>query len=240
MKLNPGESLWLASVAAAGMILSFSARAPAATATDREAIRRTAEQTVLSQPVPAGSRVTANVTPLDPRLQLAPCAAPLRGQLAGDGEMHDTVSVAVRCEQPVRWTVYVRVAVSAERPVLTARRLVPRGTTLTAADFELRPRMINGLGTRFPGSFQAIAGARLRLPINAGEVLNNDMLEQLPLIKRGQQVTLLARSAAMEIRVAAVAMTDGHAEERIHVQNQSSRQIVEAVVRSSELVEVPL
>jgi len=134
----------------------------------------------------------------------------------------------------------VRVAVTNELPVLTARRLLPRGSALSATDFELRARPVNGLGDRYPGNLQALAGARLRLPLNAGEVLSNEMLEQLPLIRRGQQVTLMARSGAVEIRVNATALADGHAEQRIQVQNQNSRQIVEAVVRDSNLVEVPL
>jgi flagella basal body P-ring formation protein FlgA len=66
------------------------------------------------------------------------------------------------------------------------------------------------------------------------------MLEQLPLVRRGQQVTLLARSGTVEIRVNATALADGHAEQHIQVQNQNSRQIVEAVVRGNDLVEVPL
>jgi flagella basal body P-ring formation protein FlgA len=239
MKMNADQRRLLGAIAATALMLCRPGHAGDAAAS-LEAIRQAAEQAVLSHSAPAGARLSANAATLDPRLQLAPCASALRGALAGDGELHDTVTVAVRCEQPVRWTVYVRVSVNTELPVLTARHLLPRGSALSAADFEFRPRLVNGLGSRYPTGPEALAGARLRLPLNAGDVLSNDMLEQLPLIRRGQQVTLMARSGTVEIRVNATALADGRAEQRIQVQNQNSRQIVEAVVRRSDLVEVPL
>jgi flagellar basal body P-ring formation protein FlgA len=239
MKTTADQRMLLGAIAATGLMFCRPTHA-SVDAASLESIRQTAVQAVTAHAAPPGGRLQANAAPLDPRLQLAPCASALHGALAGDGELHDMVTVAVRCEAPVRWTVYVRVAVTNEMPVLTARRLLTRGATLSAEDFELRSRVVNGLGSRYPTSLQALAGARLRLPLNAGEVLSNDMLEQLPLVRRGQQVTLLARSAALEIRVNAIALADGHAEQHIQVQNQNSRQIVEAVVRSSDLVEVPL
>jgi flagella basal body P-ring formation protein FlgA len=136
--------------------------------------------------------------------------------------------------------VFVRVAVRTEVPALTALRLLPRGAALVAADFEQRPRVVNGLGEHYALDLAALIGARLRRPLNAGEALDSDNLDRPPLIRRGQQVTLIARNPALEIRVAAVAMSDGQAEQRISVQNLNTRQIVEAVVRSGDLVEVPL
>ena len=240
MKQAPHESLWLSAVALAGMALCMHGRARATETSELDGIRRVAERTVLSQAASGAGRLSASAAALDPRLQLAACAVPLRGQLAGDGQLREAVSVAVRCEQPVRWTVYVRVAVRAEVPVLVARHLVPQGATLAAADLEQRTQQVEGTGSRYPASLQAIGGVRLRRPLAAGELVSSDMLEQLPLIRRGQQVTLLARSPGLDIRVAAQALADGRADERIRVQNLNSRQIVEGVVRGADLVEVPL
>jgi flagella basal body P-ring formation protein FlgA len=73
-----------------------------------------------------------------------------------------------------------------------------------------------------------------------GEALDADALLTAPIVHRGQQLTLLARTSGMDVRVAVVALTDGKPDERIRVQNLSSQRIVEATVRSSQLVEVPL
>jgi flagella basal body P-ring formation protein FlgA len=156
MKMNADQRLLLGAIVATALMLCRPALA-IVDATSLESIRHAAELVITSHAAPPGTQLHANAATLDPRLQLAPCAALPRGVLGGDGQLHDTVTVAVRCEAPVRWTVYVRVAVTAELPVLTARRLLPRGVALGADDFELRPRVVNGLGDRYPGNLQCTA-----------------------------------------------------------------------------------
>ena len=59
-------------------------------------------------------------------------------------------------------------------------------------------------------------------------------------IHRGQQVTLIAGSEGFQVRMNAIALSDGRISERIRVQNLSSQRVVEGVVRSDSVVEVPL
>jgi flagella basal body P-ring formation protein FlgA len=228
----------------AGVLLCAAATTPAADSaaaiTDPEEIRATAVKTVADRAQAGGIRVTATAAPLDARLRLHGCESPLQGFIAGDGQLQSSTTVGVRCESPVRWTLYVRVAISGDQPVLVARHLLPRGSELSADDFELVTRHVDGPGDRFVSSLTAVAGLRLRLPLASGAMLGVDAVEQAPIIHRGQQVTLLARTANMEIRVAAIALSDGRAQQRINVQNQSTHQTIEAVVRSATLVEVGL
>ena len=67
-----------------------------------------------------------------------------------------------------------------------------------------------------------------------------DALVVAPVIHRGDQVMLVARGPAVEIRVAAIALADGRPEERVRVQNAASQRVIEGVVRGPGLVEVPL
>jgi flagellar basal body P-ring formation protein FlgA len=208
--------------------------------TSAETIRATAIKAVISLARSSSGKITASAAALDPRLRLHHCDTPLQGFASGDGQLRDNTTIGVRCDGPVHWTVYVRVAISSERTVLTARHLLPRGSELTADDFEVVTRSVAGTGDQYPGSTAALDGLRLRLPLAAGAALSTEVVEQAPIVRRGQQVTLLARTAVMEIRVAAIAMSDGRPLQHISVQNQSTHQIVEAVVRSASLVEVTL
>lgn len=186
----------------------------------------------------AASQIT--VAALDPRLRLSRCDQPLRASIAGDGQLRPVTTVAVRCEAPIRWSIYLRATVTTQLKVLTARHLLPRGTEITAADFELTPRVVAGTGSDALRSFEQLPGRRLRLPLESGAVLTIDKVEQAPVVRRGQTVTLLAKGAGLEIRVAAVALADGGPQQRIAVQNQSTHQVVQAVVRDASLVEVEL
>ena len=102
--------------------------APAdASLTSPDALRAAARQALLTRAEAQGRRIDVTVPDLDPRLRLAACTQPLETQIAGDGELHDYTSVAIRCSGAVRWTIYVRAGVSAETTVLTARGAMARG-----------------------------------------------------------------------------------------------------------------
>jgi flagella basal body P-ring formation protein FlgA len=58
------------------------------------------------------------------------------------------------------------------------------------------------------------------------------------LVKRGQQVTLLAAAGGMEVRARGVAMNDAPAAGRIKAQNLSSGRIVEGFVESADVIRI--
>jgi flagella basal body P-ring formation protein FlgA len=53
-------------------------------------------------------------------------------------------------------------------------------------------------------------------------------------------VTLVVDNGGMEIRMAGKALSDGALDQRIRVENVSSRRVVEGIVRSAEIVEIRL
>jgi flagella basal body P-ring formation protein FlgA len=203
-------------------------------------IRAAAQKLLEQRSRSDGASPQITVAALDPRLRLSHCDEPLRASIAGDGQLHAVTTVAVRCDAPVRWSIYLRATVNTQMKVLTARRLLPRGTEITAADFDLSAHVVPGSGSDALRSFDQLPGRRLRLPLESGAVLTIDKVEQTPVVRRGQTVTLLAKGSGLEIRVSAVALADGGPKQRIAVQNQSTHQVVQAVVRDASLVEVEL
>jgi flagella basal body P-ring formation protein FlgA len=146
----------------------------------------------------------------------------------------------VRCEGSVRWTIYTSVTAQSQAKVLVARRSLSRDMEALGADFRVEDRLVPGLANAYVTDPAALAGQRLGRPIAAGDPLTAEMLAPANLIHRGQQVMLLAHSGGFEVRMAGVALSDGHESERIKVQNQSSQRVVEGIVVSANEVEIPL
>jgi flagella basal body P-ring formation protein FlgA len=220
------------------------ARADSMPATDAienpDDIRAAATLGVMRSPAANGRQLQLQAATLDPRLRLRHCESALLANVAGDGQLREQTVVNVRCERPAIWQVGVRVAVAAERQVLVSRRALSRGSTPAAEDFASVLTTVGGDGAHYISELSALTGTRLRVPMNAGVALTVDALELAPLIRRGQQVTLVARAAGIEIRVAAIALADAGLAQHLSVQNLSSHQLVDAVVRSAALVEVGL
>lgn len=214
--------------------------APTSAITSTRLIGEAAEQAVLAQAGGAAAQLSLNLAPLDPRLRLPACDAPLQAFLPQDAEVRHQTTVGVRCAGTVRWTIYTSVTVDSVAPVLVARYALPRDAMLTAADFDLQTRRVPGLASAYPANATALAGQRLRLALSAGEPLSRDALAPAPLVRRGQQVVIVAHASGIEVRMVGVALSDGRIADHIRVQNQSSQRIVEAVVRSDSVVEAPL
>lgn len=209
-------------------------------AMDLQRIRVAAEDTVRSA-VPAGTAsFSTSADRLDPRLRLAECTGGLHGLLAADGRLRPHTLVAVSCERPVRWTLYVGVTLDSEPVVLRARRPLARGEAPQAADFETARMRVAGLANDYVGDTSQLADRLLRRPLAAGEALALDALSPRRLVRRGEQLTLLSRAGGIEVRVTGIALADGEQDQHIRVQNQSSQRVVEGIVRSVNLVEVPL
>jgi len=139
--------------------------------------------------------------------------------------------IAVRCTAAGGWTIYVPVDVESDASVLVARRALARGEAPVPGDLESVRRTVPGLPTGFPAAAADLMGRRLRRPLAAGEVLAADLLAPALLVKRGQQVTVVAELSGIAVRASLLAMNDGAAGERIQARNPLSGRVVEGVVQ---------
>jgi flagellar basal body P-ring formation protein FlgA len=227
-------------VTVSGALSALTQTAMAYELIDPTLISRAAQDAVRVSAGPSASELSLQPAPLDARLRLAACDRPLKGSLTGDGQLQHQTTVAVRCEGAVRWTIYTSVTVESQTSVLTARRALSRDAEISASDFQLETRRVPGVASAYVTDSAALAGQRLHLPVTAGEPLTFEALAPANLIHRGQHVVLLARTGGFEVRMDGVALADGRKSDRIRVQNLSSQRVIEGIVRSESVVEMPL
>jgi flagellar basal body P-ring formation protein FlgA len=205
-----------------------------------ESIKAAAEKQVTSLLPPTRAKYFVTAGSLDPRLRLNECANQLEGVVPATGAHAAKVTVGVRCNAPTQWTVYVPVTVEIEAPILVLRRALARRSPVDPADVELQTRRLPGIESSFISDLGNLKGRRLKRSLPAGTPLTADVLVPDVLVRRGQQVTLLASSGPFEIRAQGQALSDGSEHQRIRVQNVTSRRIVEGVVENSSTVRVDL
>ena len=205
-----------------------------------ESIQAAAEKEVRSKLPATHGKYFITAGRLDPRLQLAACASPLQASVPSNATMSAKPTVGVQCASPTQWTIYLPVTIEIEAPILVLRRSLARRSPVDAADVELQTRRMSGSEAAFISDVGNLRGRRLKRALPAGTPLTADELVPDVLVKRGQQVTLLASSGPFEIRAQGQALTDGAENQRIRVQNMSSRRIVEGVVENPSTVRIEL
>jgi flagella basal body P-ring formation protein FlgA len=201
-------------------------------------IREAAEDFIRSQ-IPGDSK-TAVVTAaqLDQRLRLAKCTAPLSASLTQGARLQARTAVGVSCRAGATWTVYVPVFVESEIGVLVLKEAAARGARVAAENCVVQKRRVSGFADAFVTDTALLARRTLKRSVPAGTALTADMFAADLIVKRGDQVTLLASAGGFEVRAYGRALSDGQDGARIKAQNLSSLKVVEGVVDASGVIRV--
>ena len=169
--------------------------------------------------LPVGADAEAT---LDPALRLPRCGAALVARVQGSN------SVEVGC--PDGWRLFVPVRVRRSQTVLVLIRGIAPGETITADAFVPETRDASRIvGAAVADPAQAV-GRVARRTLSAGAVLSATDLVAQRLIRRGDNVALLSRRGGVEVRVVGKALGDAGENERVTVENLSSRRVVQGVV----------
>jgi flagellar basal body P-ring formation protein FlgA len=216
------------------------ATAAFATTQPVEEVRAAAEAFVRSRLPASHAKQFVSATALDPRLRVALCDQPLQTFEQSATTRGERVTVGVRCASASSWTLYVPVSVEVEIPVLVLRRALARRARVAVIDVEPETRRVSGRAASFIQDAASLQGHRLKRSLPAGTALTVDMLVPDVVVRRGQQVTLIAASGPVEIRAQGHALTEGGVADRVRVQNMSSLKVVEGVVESDSVVRVGL
>jgi len=202
------------------------------------AIRAAARVFVEAQLARTSGITSVEVGALDARLRLARCGEALHAEIPQGMALQGRATVGVLCQSPVHWMIYVPVTVERQIPVLVLRRAVQRGSLVSAADVGIEKRRIEGLGAAYLESLAELQGRALRRTLPAGTTLMVEMFEPDAVVHRGQEVTLLAGSAGIEVRALGRALQDAASGARLKVENLTSMRVVEGVAEPTGIVRV--
>lgn len=211
------------------------AQAQPATVTPLASIEAAARQAVLAQCAPG---VEASVDALDPRLKLPACGSPLRAEASPPRGA--AASVAVRCEGPAAWTVYVSVRLREMRKVPVLTQAVTANQIADASLFMMQLRDVAQLPQGYLDNIDKAVGQRFRRSLPANAVPAPNDLQPPRWVRRGDPVQLIGRAGSIEVRAEGRALGDGLAGGRVRVENLRSQRVVEGTVSAPGQVEVRL
>ncbi len=204
-----------------------------------DSIRAVAESFVKSQLPKDASIAGITAGALDSRLRLVHCADGMHGHLPAGATLQARSMVAVACEGPVRWTVYVPVTIESRISVLVLKHPVARDARLSIEDVTVETRKVTGVSaTAYLTDVKDLESRSAERPLPMGTTLTVDMLKPDLVIRHGQDVTLIAAGGGIEVRAAGRALSDAASGARLKVQNLSSLKVVEGVVEGPDVVRV--
>jgi len=160
-------------------------------------------------------------------LRLPACGQPLAASPTA------TTTVEVSCPAAGGWRLFVPVKVRREQTVLVLSRGIAAGEILDAADITTAQRDGARIAGAVLGDPAAAVGRVARRTLQAGSLLAASDLVAQRLVRRGDNVALVSRRGSVEVRVAGKALGDAGENERLSVENLTSRKIVQGTVSAN-------
>lgn len=177
---------------------------------------------------------------LDSRLRLKQCSLPLEVYLPVGSRDIGRLTVGVKCTDSNPWSLHVPVTVTVYKNVIVAAKSLSRGEVLTEKDFKRVKYDMSKLPAGYIEDPRYGIGMELKRRLASGAPLTTSMMKKPHIIKRGQQVSIVARAGGMEVRMSGKALAHGAVGDRIRVLNVKSKRKLEGTVTPSGDINVDI
>lgn len=122
--------------------------------------------------------------------------------------------------------------------VIAAAHYLSKHHEIQAKDVQWANRSLLLLPHDFLSEMKEVIGKRATIALNRGEVLRTGIIEEPPLVRRGDRVMLLVENGRVKITAAGEAREEGRKGERIKLVNLLSRKEVSGRVLDEHTVQV--
>jgi len=187
-----------------------------------------------------GVKLETQIKPIDSRLRLSQCGKPLTTFSRSQVNQSAKFSVGVMCKDKKPWSLYVAVEVKKIATLYTAATPISRGEPITADNITKTQYDINRLRRGFYQNKSELIGMIAKRSMRSGTVISAKHLLPPTIIKKGDPISIVAKTGSIAIRMTGKAMSNGAKGQRIRVRNNSSKRIIDAIVKDSATVQVTL
>ena len=163
-----------------------------------------------------------------------------KAELPGNAELAGTfpISVNFKVNEDFSKRIWATATIEILTAVVVAKKPIGRHQPFTEDDIELIKMDLAKLPANAIADPEMVLGRRSTRAINADTILNTDLIELPPLVKRGDMVVIVLESKGMKITALGQVKRKGRLGERIPVINFDSKKVLYAQVVDANTVKV--
>lgn len=178
-----------------------------------------------------GQRHSLDITLLNSAERLPACTQVLSVTVSSDDPSPlSRQRLDLSCADAPGWSVTALVQSSVFLPAVHAARVIERGQTITAEQLQLQEVNVGRASRGFYNSVDEVIGQGAKRRLRAGQLIAPNLLAAPLLIRRGQQVTIIASQDGISASATGEALANGREGEVIRVRNLGSQKVIEAQV----------
>jgi len=206
---------------------------------DHQDIKQSAKQFLLANiQTKKYSNIHVQMGHLDSRLSLSQCDNPLTSSLAPGAQLVGKTTVHIRCNGNKPWTVYVTAQIKLYTRVIKTAEPLDKGHILSKEDLISAEEDVTRLHSGYFTNSGNLIGKQLKRRLPQNKLLKPNYVKSPTLVKRGELVSIIAKSTGYSVKMTGTAMMNGAKGERIRVKNSSSKRIIEGTVTQAGMVNI--
>lgn len=187
-----------------------------------------------------GYRSDFDVGNIDPRFNEKGCTTPLEFSLNRSPLTQANLTVLAECSDATPWKIYITTKFNVYGNVVYASNTLARSHRIQKDDLVVREEAINKHHYTSFSDINDVIGMIAKRSIRHDSIIQANLLQAPKLVKRGDDVVIMASTQGIMIKMRGTAMQDGELGQQISVKNTQSDRIVKARVSDSGLVSVTL
>ncbi len=187
-------------------------------AQNHAAIEQLAEVFIQQQLHDQPGKISIQVGNLDNRLKLNDCTA-LEAFLPAGAQLQGRTNIGIRCNAPTTWSIFIPASIRIQMDRLIASKTLQQGTVLSQGDFTYQLGELNQPGLITDEA--RVLGKVLKLNVQTGQLLKQDMLRDPYVIQRGETVHIIASGRGITIRTEGKAIGNAAIGEAVQVKVNS-------------------
>ena len=189
--------------------------------------------------IDSSSEYEVSISPVDTRLKLPLCSGPLQAFIPNNRPLRaGRLSIGVSCDKTEKWSIFTSVTLKIYADVVILSQPVRRGQILTRRHLAIEKRNTARLRNGYIDRIDLVENKQVTRHLPAGTVLNQALVSEPALVKRGEKIVISATAPSYDIRMQGLALMDGIKGQSIKVKNVSSGRTIAAKVVKQGLVSV--
>lgn len=143
------------------------------------------------------------------------------------------LSVRVQCNDPRKWHIRVPVKIKNYKDIIVARHYISRNQILTKHDIAISRQDVNEIRGDYFTDHQDVLGTVAQRNIQPDSVVQGNMIKAALVIKRGENVRVIAQNTGLSIEMNGTALSNAAKGDIIKIRNTRSNKVLEAVALES-------
>lgn len=183
-------------------------------------------------------RVEVSVIPIDRRLRLKQCDAPISYTWTSATKTMGNTTVTAQCDGSAPWKVLIRAQVRVFHTIPILNVPVNKGDVLTTDMVTSRLFDVSSLRRETLRSADKVIGYRFKRRLAAGREISSAILAAPLVVSKGDQVLISDSNAVIDVQLKGTAMSGGEVGRKISVRSNSSGRVIQTWIRGPGLVVV--